>query len=243
VLRAVGFQARGRILRRRTLARLGEKSAIWADLHRTGASRVVYANPPDYHEMLIWRKLLGPGDLFIDVGANVGSYSIWVAELGAEVIALEPAEDTFALLEENVELNGYPIKAIRAAAGATEGRARFTRGQDCVNRLHPNGVAETEVLTVDSVIGDRTVSGMKVDVEGFEIDVLHGCERALSEHRVKLLQLEWNATSMQAVGTDRRPLASLLAKFGYSLYCADRGGGLIPLDDMRFRPDVFARPM
>jgi FkbM family methyltransferase len=203
----------------------------------------VYANPPDYHEMLIWRKFLGPGDLFIDVGANVGSYSIWAAELGAEVIALEPAEDTFALLEENVALNGYPIKAIRAAAGATPGSARFTRGQDCVNRLHPNGAVQTEVLTVDSVIGDRTVAGMKVDVEGFEIDVLRGCERALSEHRVKLLQLEWNATSMQAVGTDRRPVAHLLDQFGYSLYCADRGGGLTPLDDLRFRPDVFARPM
>jgi FkbM family methyltransferase len=211
-------------------------------LHRTGASRVVYANPPDYHEMLTWRNFLGPGDLFIDVGANVGSYSIWAAELGAEVIALEPAGDTFALLEENVALNGYPIKAICAAAGATQGSARFTRGHDCVNRLHPNGPAETEVLTIDSLIGSRTVAGMKVDVEGFEIDVLHGCERALSEHRVRLLQLEWNATSMQAVGTDRSPVASLLAKFGYSLYYACRDGRLVPLDDLRYRPDVFARP-
>ena len=192
--------------------------------------------------MLTWRKFLRPGDLFVDVGANVGSYSIWAAELGAEVIALEPAEDTFALLEENVALNGYPIKAIRAAAGATQGSARFTHGQDCVNRLHPNGATETEVLTLDSIVGDRIVSGMKVDVEGFEIDVLRGCERALSEHRVRLLQLEWNGTSMQAVGTDRRPVARLLEEFGYGLYCADRSGGLSPLNDLRFRPDVFARP-
>ena len=116
MLRATGFQVRGRVLRKRTLARLGERSIIWADLHRTSASRVVYANPPDYSEMLAWRNALRPGDLFIDVGANVGSYAIWAAELGAEVIALEPADDTFYLLEENVALNGYPIRAIRAAA-------------------------------------------------------------------------------------------------------------------------------
>src|SRR5271167_1724869 len=74
LLRAAGFQFRGRVLHRRTLARIGEKSVIWADLHRTGASRVVYANPSDHPEMLTWRNVLRPGDLFVDVGANVGSY-------------------------------------------------------------------------------------------------------------------------------------------------------------------------
>jgi FkbM family methyltransferase len=242
VLRAVGFQARARIFRKRTLARLGLRSAIWADLHRTGASRVVYANPPDYYEMLIWRDFLVKGDIFVDVGANVGSYSIWAAELGADVIALEPAEDTFALLEENVALNDYPIKAIRAAAGATQGIARFTKGRDCVNRIDPDGVTEVAVLTVDSIIGNHTIAGLKIDVEGFEIDVLRGCERALSEHRVRLLQLEWNATSMHAVGSDRAPVADLLARHGYDLYSAGPGGSLIPLADLGFRPDIFARP-
>jgi FkbM family methyltransferase len=242
VLRAARFQLRGRVLHRRTLARLGQKSIIWADLHRTGASRIVYANPPDRNEMLTWRNGLRSGDLFIDVGANVGSYAIWAAELGAEVMALEPAADTFALLEENVALNGYPIKAIRAAAGATPGVARFTSGRDCVNRLDPDGAAEIAVVTIDSIIGNRTVAGMKVDVEGFEIDVLRGCEQALSEHRVRLIQLEWNSTSMQAVGTDRRPVADLLAKHNYRLYRAKPDGSLTLLTDLRFCPDVFARP-
>ena len=56
------------------------------------------------------------------------------------------------------------------------------------------------MFAIDSIVGKRTVAGMKVDVEGFEIDVLRGCERALSEHRVRSIQLEWNATSIQAVG-------------------------------------------
>jgi FkbM family methyltransferase len=242
LLRAAGFQVRGRVLHRRTIAHLGEKSVIWADLHRTGASRVVYANPPDHHEMLAWRTGLRPGDLFVDVGANVGSYAIWAAELGAEVIALEPADDTFALLEENVALNGYQIKTIRAAAGAAPGTARFTSDRDCVNRLDPGGNAEIAVITVDSIIGNRTIAGMKVDVEGFEIDVLRGCEQALSQHRVRLIQLEWNSTSMQAVGSDRGPVADLLAKHDYSLYYAEPDGSLALLTDLGFRPDVFARP-
>lgn len=242
LMRAASFQVRARLLHRRTLARLGERSKVWADLHRTAASKVVYANPPDHPEMLTWQRVLRPGDLFIDVGANIGSYTIWAAELGAQVIALEPAKDAFALLTENVALNGYPVKLIEAAAGSACGITRFTKGQDSVNRLDPEGSVETMMATIDSIIEDRTVAGMKVDVEGFEIEVLRGCERALSEHRIGLIQLEWNATSTEAVGADRRPVADLLTRHGYSLCRPDRKGVLVPLTDISFGPDVFARP-
>jgi hypothetical protein len=46
---------------------------------------------------------------------------------------------------------------------------------------------------------------MKIDVEGFEIDVLRGAARALADHRIGLIQIEWNQASTFAVGTDRRP--------------------------------------
>jgi len=97
-------------------------------------------------------------------------------------------------------------------------------------------------VTIDSIIKGRTVAGMKVDVEGFEIEVLRGCELALSEHRIKLIQLEWNAESWAAVGTDRQPVAQLLVRHGYSLWRVDREGTLVPLTDRSFGPDVFARP-
>ena len=241
VMRSVRFQFSGRVLHRRTLTRLGEQSRVWADLHRRGASKVVYANLPDYPEMLVWRYFLRPGDLFIDVGANIGSYAIWTAELGAEVIAIEPAEDTFALLSENIALNGYPITAIQAVAGATCGTALFTVGRDCVNRVDPEGAVEARMVTMDSIVGDRVVAGMKVDVEGFEIEVLRGCERMLSEGRVRLIQLEWNQTSLEAVGTDRRPVADLLARYGYGLFRPDRRATLMPVHDVGFGPDIFAR--
>ena len=76
--------------------------------------------------MLVWRQTLRGGGLFLDVGANVGAYTIWAAECGAEVMALEPAADTFGLLLENVALNGYQVAAIQAAAGDRCGAARFT---------------------------------------------------------------------------------------------------------------------
>jgi FkbM family methyltransferase len=240
--RVARFQVRGRLLRQRTMARLGEKSLLWVDLHRTGASMVMYANPPDMPEMLAWRRVLRPGALFVDVGANVGSYTIWAAELGADVIALEPAADTFALLEENVALNGYRVQAVQAAAGAACGTARFSAGRDAGNSLDPDGPVQARLMTVDSLIGGRTVAGLKVDVEGFEIEVLRGCTAALSEHRLQMIQLEWNGLSELAVGTDRQPVADLLAKFGYRLYRPDADGRLRPVTGAGFGADVFACP-
>jgi len=242
LLRLVRYQARARLLGGRTIARLGERSRLWVDLHRTSAAKVMYANPPDLPEMLVWRHALRDGGLFVDVGANVGTYTIWAAELGAEVIALEPAADTFELLLDNMELNGYQVKAIQAAAGAHCGTARFTSGRDSRNRLDPDGPVETPLVTIDSLIEGRQVAGIKVDVEGFEIEVLRGCARALAERRISLIQLEWNATSERALGTDRRPVADLLAQHGYRLCRPDAAGRLVPISDTGFGVDVFACP-
>lgn len=240
LLRAVRYQAQGRLLRRRGVARLGERSRLWVDLHRTSAAKVMYANPPDLPEMLAWRRVLRHGGLFIDVGANVGMYTIWAAELGAEVIALEPATDTFRLLQENITLNGYPVTAVRAAAGDHCGTARFTAGLDAGNRMAPDGPVVIELVTIDSLIGDRRVTGMKIDVEGFEIDVLRGAARALSEHRIGLIQIEWNEMSVFAVGADRSPVAELLAGYGYRFFRPDLTGRLVPVLDPEFGADVFA---
>jgi FkbM family methyltransferase len=242
VLRAARYQAQARLLRRRTVARLGERSRLWVDPHRTAASMVLYANPPDLPEMLAWRRALRDGGLFVDVGANIGTYTIWAAELGAEVIALEPAADTFRLLRENIALNGYQVTAVQAAAGNHCGTARFTSGLDAGNSLAPDGPVVTELVTIDSLIGDRRVTGMKVDVEGFEIDVLHGAARALADRRIGLLQIEWNEMSTLAVGADRRPVAELLAGYGYLLYRPDMTGCLVPVAEPGFGADVFASP-
>jgi FkbM family methyltransferase len=242
VARAVRYQALARLFHRRGVARLGERSRLWVDLHRTAAASVLYANPPDLPEMLAWRRELGDGGLFIDVGANVGTYTIWAAELGAEVIAIEPAPDTFELLRENIALNGYPVTAVLAAAGDHCGTARFSAGLDAGNSLRPDGPAVTDLVTIDSLIGERRVAGMKIDVEGYEIDVLHGAARALTERRIGLIQIEWNEMSTVALGTDRRPTAELLARHGYRLYRPDITGQLVPAGEPGFGADVFARP-
>jgi hypothetical protein len=101
--------------------------------------------------------------------------------------------------------------------------------------------AATEVLvtTLDDVLGDRTAAGIKVDVEGFELDVVLGASRALGDQRIGILQLEWNSMARERFGRDRDEIARTLQDANYVLARPDGRGRLRPtmLDE---GPDVFA---
>jgi hypothetical protein len=117
----------------------------------------------------------------------------------------------------------------------------FTSGQDCVNHLDPAGDVQVDVITVDDLLRGRIASGVKIDVEGHEMDVLSGCMESLASHRIGLLQIEWNRSSEMAVGTDRAPIADLLTGFGYRLYRPTPEGLLMDAGSRpAYGPDVFA---
>ena len=216
---------------------------MWAVLHHTASAKVAYASPPDWLEMQAWRRLLGAGDLFVDVGANAGTYSVWAADLGADVVAVEPGDEARRLLLDNVSLNPGAVVAVLACAlGSEAGSMGFTEGLDATNHLLPGaaGGFRVEVRTLDEVLGARVAAGVKVDVEGAERLVLEGAERALSEGRIMVLQLEWNAMSHEVLGEDRRPVAEILTRHGYELCRPDTNGRLHPVSDRGYGDDVFA---
>jgi len=232
IIRAARFQIRGRI-GLRTLTTVGDQGRMWVELHCAAASKVVYANPPDWEEMHAWRRILKPGDLFVDVGSNVGSYALWAGDLGAEVIAIEPSPDAARRLRENVSLNNFPITVRQCGLADRQGRLTLSTGEDSTNHLllSPDAVGDTiEVDTLDNVLGDRFAVGVKIDVEGAERLVLDGARRALEQQRIGVLQIEWNARSSRVLGEDRRPVAAILTKYGYQCARPDHLGVLHDTD-------------
>ena len=220
---------------------------MWAELHYHAGALALYANPPDWNEMRAWRKLLREGDLFIDVGANVGTYTVWASDCGAEVIALEPDPDACARLATNAEMASTKVTVLNVAAAAQRGTVSLTVGFDAMNRIVADGEHVTETrtvpaITLDELIGDEHVRGIKIDVEGAERLVLEGAARALREQRIETIQIEWNERSMECLGETREPVAALLAGHGYALCRPNASGTLIPLLEIGFGPDVFSRP-
>jgi FkbM family methyltransferase len=224
-----------------------ERSHMWAKLHFSASSEVVYANPP-YVEAVAWSRYLKPGDWFIDVGASVGVFSIFALESGARVTAFEPNSDAAELYRENMKLNGYSPELHESAVSNKNGTLGMTFDLDVANHVvfepdqRSSDVREVPTVTLDSVIGDATVAGLKLDTEGAERLVLEGAERALAEGRIKLIQLEWNYASIKQLGEDRTPVAKMLNKYGYRLVRPKRDGSLErPVIDLAVTSeDVFA---
>lgn len=150
--------------------------------HSTGATGALYCRLPDYEEMSFVLDYLHGGDTFVDVGANVGSYTLLAASVpGTQVVAFEPASIAAGRLRENVALNalGGRVRVAQMAVGAQAGAARLTVGLDCINKLvEPSHCGEAEavvVTTLDEALASQdAVSVVKIDVEGAEEQVLIG---------------------------------------------------------------------
>lgn len=241
--RAIVFQARGRT-GRKTKVRIGTGGRMWAVLHYSASSKVAYANPPDWNEMQVWRRWLKPGDTFVDVGSNVGTYSLFAADLGATVAAVEPGRRALELLRENVALN--PTMAITmfdCALGSKYGSMRMTEDEDTTNHLIGygcDGGTLVEVRTFDDVAPQGDIAGVKIDVEGAERLVLEGAKDSLSRGRVKILQLEWNPLSESVLGERRDPCSQILREAGYSFFRPDDTGRLHPANSAGYGEDIFA---
>lgn len=215
---AAVHQVRSRVIASPHPVPLGDSSRIWAVRGRTASTKQFYANPPDI-EMLIWQRVLETGSLFVDVGANVGPYTIIACANGARVIAIEPSEGAVWWLRRNLSLNGYSADIRQMALADEAGTGQLTVGLDTTNRLIHEGGQPVEITTLDDVLNGQTACA-KIDVEGAELRVLMGAVASLQSHDLKLIQLEWLV--------NRCEIRGLLDRFGYSLFHAGPAGTLVP---------------
>ncbi len=235
--RFVAFGVRTRVLRRPTLAPLGERSKILAYPGETNSPLAAYHNPPNPRQMNVWKRHLRPGDLFVDVGANVGIYTIYALDLGARVISCEADARSHERLLENLALNGFEAEVLNVAIADRAGTVKFTHGLDSLNHLlvdeHEDGVedgVEVAATTLDDVLGDRHAVGVKIDVEGAERLVLAGAARALADQQIDIIQFEWNGLSLGDARDDTSPVPEMLRDAGYVLFRPQADGSLVRLE-------------
>lgn len=244
---ALSALAVNRVLHRPLTVRLGERSRIRADQRFHSSMTAAYFGVPDPGAYAFWRGLLRPGDLVVDVGANVGVISLLLAELGADVIAVEADRAAFAELEGNVRRNAdlsSRVSTFCAAVSDAVGLLRFSTGRDASNAVVQGDEEGVEVLAVDldTLLAGRRPRGLKVDVEGAERLVLEGASRVLAEDR-PVLQLEWNRMSERCLGESREPAWEVLRAHDYAVCHVDGAGALTEAADPRtYVSDVVAVP-
>ena len=158
------------------------------------------------------------GELFIDVGAYVGWYSIRASRLvgpSGQVLALEPDSRNRFQLEANVPLNQLKnVRVISSAAWSKSGRVRWHASSVPVwNSVSENAddIAFVEAIAIDDLVRDmklHRVDWIKMDVEGGELGVLEGANETLRRfHPSLFIELHENF----------EPISSLLETYGYQV--------------------------
>jgi FkbM family methyltransferase len=187
--------------------------------------------------------LLQPHMTFVDVGANVGVFSIPAAKRlrDGKVFAFEPSSWTYERLLRNIRLNGLTnIHATQSALGDQVGEASLqinVTGKDGLNTLGSATHVDCEIIgrelvpitTLDHFVSQNSASRvdvMKIDVEGAELFVLRGAEDLLGRLDAPMILYEGGFLSK---GFDYHPVEQmwLLEKYGYSFFLLDSITGRI----------------
>jgi FkbM family methyltransferase len=215
-------------------------------------------------------RILRPGDQFLDVGANIGYFTIFGAALvgfTGRVHAFEPNPRTYALLCRNVQLNSFGhVCSLHAAALADRIDERVlhtflqNQGSSTLSHLPARLLDEwherpatqaVPVTTLDAVFADASpkFSCIKIDAEGSEEMIWAGGDRFFRDRvddRTVIL-LEWNPPALQGAGADRANLMSRFARHGFSIWRRDdnlhvtRVNAVADLDDWSISELILAR--
>lgn len=173
------------------------KLHLWKGLR--GATGNLYCGLMEYQEMSFVLHFLRSTDTFFDIGANVGVYTILAsAEIGAQSISVEPIPATFDILRKNILLNKieHKVLALQIGIGSSINRLNFTTSLDTENHIalsHEQDSLAIEVKTIDSIVA-QIPSLIKIDVEGYETEVLRGATHTLANPALKAIIIELNGS-------------------------------------------------
>ena len=148
--RFLSWQIKSRLTRKPSKYRFVNGSHLLVYPGMTGATGNVYAGLHEFYDMGFVLHALRKSDVFVDVGANVGSYTVIAsAAVGAECISIEPVPSTFSHLLENVKLNSLEQKVdcLNIGVGEESGTLRFSADEDTKN--HVIAASEVYKSTID----------------------------------------------------------------------------------------------
>lgn len=190
-----------------------------------GATGCIYVGLPEFNDMSFLLHFLDAKSNFIDIGANVGVYSLLAAGIKkSRTIAIEPIPQTFQYLTTNIQLNQLEnlITSYNIGLSDKKGELHFTKDKDTINHVansKSENTVSVNVDTLDNLLSHTSLSStlIKLDVEGFEYHVLSGGSNTLNNENIMALIVELNGSSNKYGLCDEMVDKQLVA-YGFEKY-------------------------
>ena len=205
---------------------------VYLTLHRLGVM--------GGEERAFFEKHVTPGMHVAEAGANIGVYTLLLSRLvGPEghIDAFEPDPHLFACLRENLERAGVKnVAAHNCALGAAAGKLSLAwdglnSGDTHLSRETQAGSVQVDVARLDEILSGHRLDFFKLDVQGWELDVLRGLTGLLPANPALKLFVEYWPAGLRRAGTEPAELRSCLREQGWQLAATP---GLEPATDETF---------
>jgi hypothetical protein len=198
-----------------------EDSKLIIGIGETGATGNIYAGFAEYQDMLFLLHALRSEETFVDIGANIGVYTILASKvIRANSISFEPIQNAFDRLEDQVRINriDHLVRIENKGVGEKSETLFFTNNNDTVNKVSLAGnvanTTEIEVIALNDVLKKNEKYFIKIDVEGFEHKVILGAGDILSSSNTLGLIIELNGSS-EEFGSSNSEIHNKLLSFNF----------------------------
>lgn len=207
-----------------------------------------YTLMPSAAEINMMKQRVTESSVIFDIGANVGVWTVMMSKIcnAAHIHSFEPAPITFDLLQKNVNLNEcrnvmLNNMAASNSSGVAEfevppgvsiyGRVRPKKQSDEVDQrfLNPN-IYEVKCKRLSDYCLEHNIEKidfMKIDVEGFELDVLMGMEELFAEHKIGAIYIETMEDNHLRMGSSYREFLDFFGRFDYKIYTLGNDGSAL----------------
>lgn len=187
-------------------------------------------------------KLVKPGMNVINIGANIGYFTLLMArQVGptGKVFAFEPSHNTVKFLQKNVDVNGYTNVEIHAKAVSNKnGKADFWIGKSStysfLSEMKTQSYSqltkvEVEITTIDDFFREKNakIDFIMMDAEGSEKYILEGSQKALQNNPDIEIITEYNPFTLKLAETDGKSFLDMIEKLGFSIFLIDEKDGKI----------------
>lgn len=223
--RFIHWQIGSRLTRAPIIYEWVNGSRFYARRGETGLTGNIYNGLHEFADMGFLLHFLRPDDLFVDIGANSGAYTILAcAAIGARGWAFEPVPSAYDRLVANVALNDATarVRCEKKAVGDALGEVVFAVGSDATNHVLSEGEktrqsCSVEVTTLDVSLAHESPLLIKIDVEGFETAVVQGGGKVFQNASLRAVIMELNGSGNR-YGFDEGLLCDRMQQFGFAPY-------------------------